>query len=119
MTPDLTTRLAQADKPTRELLEEAWGSCPVCSGDCGSANPPVMFCPTSRFLQLLDAEAWTSAVEMLVPEASEWELTTMYGIARATVDLNHGPDSGPSYGENACGSPALALAIACLKARGL
>jgi len=109
----LQTRLAQADKPTRELLEEVWEA---IHGECETHRDVEFWLP---FAAMLDAEAWTSAVEMLVPEASEWELTTMYGIARATVDLNHGPDSGPSYGENACGSPALALAIACLKARGL
>lgn len=29
-----------------EALEFMRGfGCPVCSGDCGSANPPVMSCP--------------------------------------------------------------------------
>ena len=116
MTP-LQTRLAQADKPTRELLEEAWGSCPVCSGDCGSANPPVMFCPTSRFLQLLDAEAWTSAVEMLVPEGHRWSIDTCDGQPRSFV-APPAPYEGQPWWGNAA-APALALAIACLKARGL
>lgn len=69
-----------------------------------------------RFGRMLDAEAWLSAAEMLVPDGSEWELTTLYGVARAAVDLNS--DEGPSYGSNECGSPALALAAAALKARG-
>ena len=38
-----------------EAMEKALGlytchPCPVCSGDCGSANPPVLNCPTQAAL---------------------------------------------------------------------
>ena len=111
----LTDRLAQADKPTRELLLEVWGGCPVCSGDCGSANPPVMFCPTSRYLAMLDAEAWTSAVEMLLPaDHPRWAVTGRNSATCGNKDGAPGP-----LDWTFASTPALALAIACLKARGL
>jgi hypothetical protein len=46
---DLATRLEEAllkVERLRAALQEFYpGSCPVCSGDCGSANPPVINCP--------------------------------------------------------------------------
>lgn len=122
----LTDRLAQADKPTRELLLEVWGGCPVCSGDCGSANPPVMFCPTSRYLAMLDAEAWTSAVEMLVP-ASVDRYPQAYYIGPNPNESRVGHRwelwtkdcRGKPFRGHHINSSSLALAIACLKARGL
>lgn len=121
----LTDRLAQADKPTRELLLEVWGGCPVCSGDCGSANPPVMFCPTSRYLAMLDAEAWTSAVEMLVP-ASVDRYPQAYYIGPNPNESRVGHRwelwtkdcRGKPFRGHHINSSSLALAIACLKARG-
>jgi hypothetical protein len=40
----------------KEALEAMRGyGCPVCSGDCGSANPPVVFCPMQQISQALAA----------------------------------------------------------------
>lgn len=105
----LVDRLAQADKPTRELLEET--AFVIANGWWSEER-------AARYHAMLDAEAWTSAVEMLVPEG--W-----------TADVRRYPDgkgnavlsewSPPCRAVKSIGdaSPALALAIACLKARGL
>lgn len=54
----------------------------------------------------------------LVPEGMEWDLSTMYGIARATVGLNAENEGGPWYGESRfAGGTPIALTIAALKAR--
>jgi hypothetical protein len=69
----------------------------------------------TTFLRLLDIntpEAHLAAAMMLVPEGCEWELTTLYGVARVGINLNHGPDDGPSYGESLMNSPAHALIAA-------
>lgn len=123
---DLTTRLAQADKPTRELLEDVWEA---INGDrkfaLGLEPDPFAEWIGARqqFRRMLDAEAWTSAVEMLKPEG--WwvqHLGECIGGWRCRIETN-GP---PSQSLTAGFSPheplpcaALALAIACLKARGL
>lgn len=40
----------------REALNVMQGyGCPVCNGDCGSANPPVIFCPMQTISQALGA----------------------------------------------------------------
>jgi hypothetical protein len=44
-------------KVLEEALRELRGyGCPVCNGDCGSANPPVISCPMQRSSQALGAE---------------------------------------------------------------
>ena len=45
-------------KALAETLAVALGEmqsygCPVCNGDCGSANPPVMSCPMSQCAEAL------------------------------------------------------------------
>ena len=45
-------------KALAETLAGALGEmqsygCPVCNGDCGSANPPVMSCPMSQCAEAL------------------------------------------------------------------
>lgn len=119
----LQTRLAQADKPTRELLEEVWeaihGRKPARKR-CGSS-------PENRFNAMLDAEAWPSAVEMLVGEGWRiYYLDSSIG-GRATYKLigPEVPDDDEPYimvHQFASGTAKHkdnALAIACLKARGL
>lgn len=55
----------------------------------------------------------------LVPEGmrDEIEITTLYQIARVTINMNHGPDGGPFYGSNVCNSISLAICAAALRAR--
>ncbi|AVA13838.1 hypothetical protein [Sphingopyxis sp. MG] len=58
------------------------------------------------------------AVRSLIDPNDEWELTTLYGVARATVGLNRDHQtSWPGYGEHQGGDPVRALLSAALKAR--
>src|SRR3546814_3756137 len=57
-------------------------------------------------------------VRALIDPADEWELTTLYGVARAAVGLNRDHQTGwPGYGEHEGGDPVRALLSAALKAR--
>lgn len=105
----LADKIEAAEGPSRELFQAAFEVI------LPAQDSKQWLEVASRFVGFLRAEAWLSAAEMLVPEGSEWELTTLYGVARAAVDLNG--DEGPSYGSNECGSPALALCAAALRAR--
>lgn len=58
------------------------------------------------------------AVRTLIDPADEWELTTLYGVARAAVGLNRDHQTAwPGYGEHKGGDPVRALLSAALKAR--
>lgn len=58
------------------------------------------------------------AAMTLIPKdmADEIEIVTIYQIARVSINLNHGPDSGPFYGANVCNSIPLAICAAALLA---
>ncbi len=59
-------------------------------------------------------------VRTLIDPADEWEVSTIYNIARAGVGLNRDHQtSWPGHGENAAADPVLALLAAALKARAL
>lgn len=58
------------------------------------------------------------AAMTLVPEGDEFEIANLYGVARVTLGMNRN-DDGPYYGEDPCGSIAIALCIAALQARGI
>ncbi|WP_283419199.1 hypothetical protein [Sphingopyxis sp. Geo48] len=58
------------------------------------------------------------AVRTLIDPADEWELSTIYNIARAQVGLNRDHQGAwPGCGEHKGGDPVLALLSAALKAR--
>lgn len=58
------------------------------------------------------------AVRTLIDPADEIEITTLYGVARATVGLNRDHQTAwPGYGEHLGGDWCLALLIAALRAR--
>jgi hypothetical protein len=61
--------------------------------------------------------AFVGAALMLVPEGDEYDMSTVYGVARASININHGPDDGPHYGSNACGCLSLAILAAVLAAQ--
>lgn len=58
------------------------------------------------------------AAMSLVPESmrDEIEITTLYLVARVTINMNHGPDGCPFYGSNDSNSIPLALCAASLRA---
>jgi len=72
-----------------------------------------------RFGMLLEARAHHDAALMLVPEdmRDEMETTTLYQVARVTINMNHGDDGSPYYGENDCNYVPLAIVDAALRAR--
>ena len=47
----------------------------------------------------------------------EYEITTLYNIARVTLNMNHGDESGPFYGSNDCCVVPLAICAATLRAK--
>lgn len=72
----------------------------------------------TRFRRLLDAEAWTSAAEMLVPANTGWRLSVYSGdnLAHLFPDNPYYQGAASHFGFHA-DIPALALAAACLKAK--
>ena len=58
------------------------------------------------------------AVRTFIDPSDEWEVSTMYNIARATVGLNRDHQtSWPGHGEHAGCDPVLALLAAALRAQ--
>ncbi len=55
------------------------------------------------------------AAVTLVPEGAEWDLTTLYGVARVAVGLNM--DEGPHYASHEGGRLPMAICAAALRAR--
>jgi hypothetical protein len=47
----------------------------------------------------------------------EYEITTLYGVARVTLNMNHGDQAGPHYGHNDCGHVPSAICAAILRAQ--
>lgn len=61
MARDEATARAEADEARVKALEAALRElrsygCPVCNGDCGSANPPVISCPMQSISATLGGE---------------------------------------------------------------
>lgn len=105
----LAERVEAADAGyQRVLLLQAW-----------AATAPTMGEAYTRFVRMLDAEAYESAAMQLVPEdmRDEIEITTLYRVARVTINMNHGPDGSPFYGSNECNSIPLAICAAALRAK--
>lgn len=54
---DETVRLEAKNERLRQALILYYEApCPICSGDCGSANPPVIGCPVIEARRALDGE---------------------------------------------------------------
>lgn len=111
---NLITRLTEATEPTRELLLEAFNLLHP-PRQRSEAEWKALGDATKAFTTMLDAKAWTSAVEMLLP--ADYPLWAVTGRNSATCGNKDGVP-GPLEWTFAA-TPALALAIACLKARGL
>lgn len=104
------------------LIEEAWSLSAEASAEfrrfavrhlSGFDNN------AGRFSMLLEARAHHDAALMLVPDdmRDEMETTTLYQAARVIINMNHGDDGSPFYGENACNCVPLAIVDASLRAR--
>lgn len=115
-------RIEQATaEQVRELLEEAFKAIfqqpATCWADARETGVESAYgvwqAKISRFLRLLGAEAWTSAAELLVPVDHEWSVNWGGNSAASVSAL---PDGSTFQGFAA--TPALALAAACLRAKG-
>lgn len=113
----LSDRVSALKGPDRSIDAEI--AAQLCGGSVDVAGrywkPGVRgFCIAPYFTKSIDAAM------SLVPEGmEELEIATIYGVARVGINLNHGPDDGPYYGESLSGDIALAICHAALKARGL
>lgn len=118
---DLIERIERAgEDEQRALLEEAFeavfGKSPTWLRFYGDIEQKH---EARSFDAKLNAEAYVDAALMLVPDEmrDEMEIITLYCIARATINMNHGPDGCPFYGENHCNIVSMAIASAALKAK--
>lgn len=115
----LIPRIEQATaEQVRELLEEAFEAVHGWTKRQYPKTSIVRYNPLwIRFRKMLDAEAWTSAAELLVPEG--WGCFDVDATApECGIDWRlHGPNREAVMGTDS--TPALALAAACLRAKGL
>ena len=100
---DLASRIEAMAEPTTDIFEEAWDATQTDYSDFGC------------FLAMLDAEAWTSAAEMLVPSGLAFTMQSYVDHCWSHIWHNRpGLDGGPFQGYAA--TPALALIAACVRA---
>lgn len=123
----------QAMTDTRQALEEAWERITIrppsyafaCSDDSNSDETLRQLGKQvwdwaerkARFRRFLDAEAWTDAAMMLVPEGWLWEVQWIGHQTKGRVANAHIWKRFDQSHFAAAAHPALALAQACLKAR--
>lgn len=103
---------------TRQVLEEAWEH--LCQTSLSFRRYACTTIPggdgwtmTGKFCRFLDAEAWTDAALMLVPEGKCWNIRYDPRLTCATVMDQDGFNQHHTLAE----TPALALLEACLEAR--
>lgn len=111
----LAERVEGECAPSTWLFTEVYAA---CNGGVLFAQPATPeFVETHRkweqFRRMIDAEAWLDAAMTLVPD-TEYDLTNLYGVARAHIELAN--EFGGHHGSNECGSMPLALAAAALRA---
>ena len=103
---------------TRQVLEEAWEH--LCQTSLSFRRYACTTIPggdgwtmTGKFYRFLDAEAWTDAALILVPEGKCWHIRYDPRLTGATVMDQDGFNQHHTLAE----TPALALLEACLEAR--
>lgn len=118
---DLIERLEAAEVGSRELDLRVFEKFDLVDGERWSdadleyaltdpdrtINPP-------RLTQSLDAAL--ALAERVLP-GQEYEITTVYNVARVALNMNHGCDGGPFYGSNDCCNVPLAICAAILRAK--
>ncbi len=80
--------------------------------------------PIDDYWAIRVAADWTTSLdaalalaERVLGTGQEYEITTLYNIARVTLNMNHGEESGPFYGSNDCCVVPLAICAATLRAK--
>jgi hypothetical protein len=116
MMDELIARLEQATGPDRELDRQIkMAHAGWLSTQGASAEQMVAAVGGNLYDDPLPYTASIDAALTLVPH--EYEITTLYGVARVTVNMNHGDDGQPFCGERRDGNVPLALCIAAMKMR--
>ncbi|MFZ5744442.1 MAG: hypothetical protein ACOY7T_08190 [Pseudomonadota bacterium] len=113
---DLITRIEAAKEPRQELFEEAFQALGnelfLWERDYQHPNTTA-FLKWRRFDMMLDAQAWTSAAEMLLEPGIEYEL-------RVNGFYSHEPSACHAWlnngSEGRAAHPSLALLAAILRA---
>lgn len=108
MTADLSAliaRLEAAEAGSREL-DWAVGAA-LFTGVRGCAAPNAT----------TSLDAALALAERVLGRDQEYEITTLYNIARVTLNMNHDDVSGPFYGSNECCVVPLAICAATLRAK--
>lgn len=120
MTTDLITRIEQAgEDEQRKMLIATYAAIfgQEPANDQWYSNDIDAKHRGAWFLRKLDAQAYLSAAEMLVPDGARFEFVGMEDGRGAARILWPGEATLPKL-EPLCATPALALAAACLKAHG-
>lgn len=74
-------------------------------------------CLIAAPLHTISLDAALALAERVLGTDQEYEITTLYNIARVTLNMNHGDESGPFYGSNDCCVVPLAICAATLRAK--
>lgn len=119
----LIEKLEQATEGSRELGEKCLLACGWTKVQVGYWLGPQYWwaAPDNRssfnhdhFHRHNPLTSMDAAISLIEPGV-EWEVSTIYHIARATVGLNTGDSPGTCYGERKDCNVALALSIAAVK----
>lgn len=113
------TQADQASPDVRDLLETAWNT--IHDHQVAPWRKLAVANGVERFRRFLDAEAYTDAALMLVPEGWSWSIGEMRGIGKFRGWLNdhNTPDGIAVRSVDAdAETAALALAAAALRAKG-
>lgn len=109
---DLIQRVEAAKEPRRELFGEAFKVLHPTFDSLNWRQTPGLEQLYYRFAAMLDAQAWTSAAEMLVPEGWGFNIV-MHTDKAASVRLF---SDGPVTDVIRAAHPSLALLAAVLRA---
>ena len=105
----MTDRIEQAAPDVREVLEDAWRDHHGYPLECHPIEAKCPYC--NKFRRFLDAEAYTDAALLLVPEGCKWAITSRNS---ACCNPGHIASLDWVFAE----TPALAIAAAALRAKG-
>lgn len=117
---DLLNLLERADVPDEKLFTATWFAI-IQPQQCSEYSLPdgKYYEHKQRFDKMLDAEAWTSAAEMLVPPKYAWAIGNdcAEDATGATATIG-APSKGLALIDTKASHPALALLAAIVRSTG-
>jgi len=121
MTADLSAliaRLEAAEEVTRDLAVE-FAAFMYADPEAfkGAVNYDPELWVERNQSPLCSLDAALALAERVLGRDQEYEITTLYNIARVTLNMNHDDVSGPFYGSNECCVVPLAICAATLRAK--